>query len=251
MSNNLIHQVSGNAHTNIAAMPKHTFSTDNTAFVLQAQGLTGGPGSPPCFSGLDLGIPAGLTAVTGDEGTGKTSLLRLLAGDLPLQAGSRSTVNALWLNLALPEHDEATPEEVWAGLQAQCPQWNAARSIHHRIAWLARESSKPGRGKVERWTVQASAAWSAEHITDTDARVKAKLLRAFAELTGIRAEPAHADVHRWLYAKTITPLGVSHQYNPANGLGTCGDWHLGHRVEDAFVSGLELALAVCQSAKRL
>ena len=55
------------------------------------------------------------------------------------------------------------------------PQWNAARSIHHRIAWLARESSKPGRGKVERWTVQASAAWSAEHITDTESRVKAKL----------------------------------------------------------------------------
>ncbi len=131
------------------------------------------------------------------------------------------------------------------------PQWNAARSIHHRIAWLARESSKPGRGKGERWTVQASAAWSAEHINDTDARVQAKLLRAFAELTGIRAEPAHAQVHRWLYAKTTSPLGVSHQYNPANGLGTCGDWHLGHRVEDAFVSGLELALAVCQSAKRL
>ena len=131
------------------------------------------------------------------------------------------------------------------------PQWNAARSIHHRIAWLARESSKPGRGKVERWTVQASAAWSAEHINDTDARVQAKLLRAFAELTGIRAEPAHTQVHRWLYAKTTAPLGVSHQYNPANGLGTCGDWHLGHRVEDAFVSGLELALAVCQSAKRL
>jgi renalase len=131
------------------------------------------------------------------------------------------------------------------------PQWNAARSIHHRIAWLTRESSKPGRGKVERWTIQASAAWSAEHITDTEARVKAKLLRAFSELTGIRAEPAHAQLHRWLYAKTVKPLGVSYQYNPANGLGTCGDWHLGHRVEDAFVSGLELALAVCQSAKRL
>jgi len=26
-------------------------------------------------------------------------------------------------------------------------------------------------------------------------------------------------------------------------LGVCGDWCLGHRVEDAFVAGLELALA--------
>lgn len=161
-----------------------------------------------------------------------------------LQAMNAVDVAPCWtLMLAFPN---ATQPNLHIG-----PQWNAARSIHHRIAWLARESSKPGRGKVERWTVQASAAWSAEHINDTDARVQAKLLRAFSELTGIRAEPAHTQVHRWLYAKTITPLGVSHQYNPANGLGTCGDWHLGHRVEDAFVSGLELALAVCQSAKRL
>jgi predicted NAD/FAD-dependent oxidoreductase len=27
------------------------------------------------------------------------------------------------------------------------------------------------------------------------------------------------------------------------GIGVCGDWCLGHRVEDAFISGLELALA--------
>jgi hypothetical protein len=174
-----------------------------------------------------------------------------------LKASGKEAANAQWLKamdavdvapcwtmmVAFPN---ATQPDLHIG-----PQWNAARSIHHRIAWLTRESSKPGRSKVERWTVQASAAWSAEHITDTEARVTAKLLRAFAELTGIRAEPAHAQVHRWLYAKTVKPLGKSYQYNTANGLGTCGDWHLGHRVEDAFVSGLELALAVCQSAKRL
>ncbi len=174
-----------------------------------------------------------------------------------LKASGKDAANASWLK-AMDSVDVAPcwtmmvafPNATQPNLHIG-PQWNAARSIHHRIAWLARESSKPGRGKVERWTVQASAAWSTEHIADTEARVQAKLLRAFAELTGIRAEPAHVQLHRWLYAKTITPLGVSHQYNPATGLGTCGDWHLGHRVEDAFVSGLELALAVCQSANRL
>jgi ABC-type multidrug transport system ATPase subunit len=107
-------------------MPQQTILNLDAPTVLTVQGLTGGPGPAPLFSGLDLNIPAGLTAVTGDEGTGKTSLLRLLAGDLPAQAGTRSTADALWLNLALPEHDEATPEEVWAGLQAQCPQWSTA-----------------------------------------------------------------------------------------------------------------------------
>ena len=138
----------------------------------------------------------------------------------------------------------AYPQAVRPGLTTLGPQWNAARSTHHRIAWLARESSKPGRNLVERWTVQASPAWSAEHLEDDEARVQAKLLKAFAEVTGIRATPAHADTRRWRYAQTTHPLGKTHLWDTAMGLGACGDWCLGHRVEDAFVSGLELALAV-------
>lgn len=122
------------------------------------------------------------------------------------------------------------------------PSWHAARSGHHRIAWLARENSKPGRGAVERWTVQASPAWSERHLEDDAERVKAKLLKGFAEITGIRTEPAHAAVHCWRYAQTEQALGVSHLLDRAAGLGLCGDWCLGNRVEAAFVSGLELAL---------
>jgi len=138
----------------------------------------------------------------------------------------------------------AYPQAVRPGLTTLGPQWNAARSTHHRIAWLARESSKPGRKLIERWTVQASPAWSAEHLEDDEARVQAKLIKAFAEVTGIRAVPAHADTRRWRYAQTTHPLGKTHLWDAAAGLGACGDWCLGHRVEDAFISGLELALAV-------
>jgi predicted NAD/FAD-dependent oxidoreductase len=138
----------------------------------------------------------------------------------------------------------AYPQAVEPTLSPIGPQWNAALSTHHRIAWLARESSKPGRSVVERWTVQASAAWSSEHLEDDPPRVQAKLLKAFSEVTGIRAEPAHAEVFRWRYAKTQQPLGRSHLWDAGLGLGVCGDWCLGHRVEQAFVSGLELALAV-------
>jgi len=137
----------------------------------------------------------------------------------------------------------AFPQAMQAGLSALGPQWNAARSTHHRIAWLARESSKPGREPIERWTVQASAAWSQEHLEDDALRVQGKLLKAFTEVTGIRAEPAHIDTQRWRYAQTTQPLGQSHLWDAKSGLGVCGDWCLGHRVENAFVSGLELALA--------
>ncbi len=124
------------------------------------------------------------------------------------------------------------------------PQWNAALSTHHRVAWLARESSKPGRDRIERWTLQASASWSQEHLRDDAPRIEAKLLRAFAEITGIHATPAYAQARCWAEAKTETPLGQSHLWDAKQRIGVAGDWCIGHRVEDAFVSGLSLALAV-------
>ena len=70
----------------------------------------------PLLTWQGLQILPGLNAVTGDEGSGKTRLLREL---------SESCSDVLWLDLRLPEHDEQTPEQVWAQLQARCPLWSA------------------------------------------------------------------------------------------------------------------------------
>ncbi|MBX9936669.1 MAG: FAD-dependent oxidoreductase [Burkholderiaceae bacterium] len=167
------------------------------------------------------------------------SLLTQSSIQTPLVADIAGVITAPCWTMML-----AFPQSVRPGLTTLGPQWNAARSTHHRIAWLARESSKPQRGIVERWTVQASPAWSHEHINDDSSRVQAKLLKAFAEVTGIRAEPGYVEMRRWRYAQTTQPLGKSHLFDSQNGIGACGDWCLGHRLEDAFISGLELALAV-------
>ena len=192
--------------------------------------------------GEDAVVASGFDAVLLALAHGQSmQLLRQSAGEA--SAGELMTalqgveMAPCWtLMLAFPQANQ--PSLSYLG-----PQWNVARSTHHRIAWLARESSKPRRSPIERWTVQASPEWSLEHLQDDPARVEAKLLKAFAELTGIRTQPSHVQAHRWGQAKTVRPLGTSHLYRPDSGLGTCGDWHLGHRVEDAFVSGLSLALA--------
>lgn len=137
------------------------------------------------------------------------------------------------------------PQAMQPGLTTLGPQWNVARStLHPRVAWLARESSKPGRSQRERWTVHASPGWSREHVRDDPQRVQAKLHRAFADITGIQATPGHMAVHLWQHAQTQIPLGQSHVWDEELQIGACGDWCLGMRVEDAFVSGLEMALSL-------
>ena len=185
------------------------------------------------FDRVVLAMPAPQVAHLLQASPGRGAASALIAPALEVQIAPCWT-----LMLAYPQASQP-------GLTHLGPQWNAARSTHHRIAWLARESSKPGRSSIERWTVQASAEWSLEHLNDDAERVQLKLQRAFAELTGIHSGPSHAQAHLWRYAKTTQPLGQAYQWDSATGLGTCGDWHLGHRVEDAFVSGLELGLRLC------
>ena len=136
------------------------------------------------------------------------------------------------------------PMAAQAGLTTLGPQWNAARSTHERVAWVARESSKPGRAQTERWTIHANPLWSNEHRHDDATRVLAKLQKAFGEITGIRVAPRHASVYLWQHAQTLAPLGRPFSHDPSAGLGLCGDWCIGMRVEDAFVSGLEMGLAL-------
>lgn len=61
-----------------------------------------------------LPLPPGLVAITGDEGAGKTRLLRRLGEDGP----------ALWLDLSLPGQDDQTPQQVWDALRQRCPLWD-------------------------------------------------------------------------------------------------------------------------------
>ncbi|MEY4139781.1 MAG: Sulfate/thiosulfate import ATP-binding protein CysA, partial [Pseudomonadota bacterium] len=71
-------------------------------------------------------ITPGLIAVTGDEGTGKTSFMRRLSGDLTALPGESPHPDALWLDLRLPaHHDNDTPQKVWTPLQERSANWDA------------------------------------------------------------------------------------------------------------------------------
>ncbi len=196
---------------------------------LRTESEGGAAGVHSGFDGVLLAVPPARARLLLSRGTVSEPIARGIA---KVQASPCWT-----LMIAFPQASQPTMAHLG-------PQWNVARSTHHRVAWLARESSKPGRDPIERWTLQASPAWSQEHLRDDAPRVEGKLLRAFAEITGIYAAPHYARALCWPEAQTQVPLGKTHLWDPKARVGVAGDWCMGHRVEDAFLSGLSLALAV-------
>ena len=113
------------------------------------------------------------------------------------------------------------------------------------LRWIARNSSKPGRSGEETWLLHARPEWSEAHLEDDPERVAAALLYAFAQLGG--PAPQEWTAHRWRYADTEPPLEEGCAWRPEVGLGLCGDWLNGGKVEGAWLSGRALAERVLRS----
>ena len=90
-------------------------------FHLEVQGLTHGP-----IHNLNFTWPVGVSWVCGDEGKGKTTLLRLLAGDLKPTTGQIITPEGgvFWVDLQSPEHDATTVHSCWDDARTRYPRWN-------------------------------------------------------------------------------------------------------------------------------
>lgn len=92
-----------------------------SASLIRAQNLTHGP-----ITHLTFTWPAGVSWVCGDEGKGKTTLLRLLAGDVQPDIGTVTLPSGgvFWVDLQSPTHDAITVQACWDDLRKQYPHWN-------------------------------------------------------------------------------------------------------------------------------
>lgn len=116
------------------------------------------------------------------------------------------------------------------------------------IGWAARNASKPGRGDAECWVVQGSPEWSREYLEEEPAAVTTLLLDHLQHHAGgALPDLRHAAAHRWRYAK-CGDAGQGALWDAETRIGVCGDWLHGPRVEDAFLSGWELAQKVIGKA---
>ena len=95
------------------------------------------PGQPALFEVLHLSVAPGVSLVTGDEQRGKTTLLRLLAGELPLQQGrlfwrgepvdtaaETWRRQVFWIHPQTDSHDQISASDWFASLPARYPHFS-------------------------------------------------------------------------------------------------------------------------------
>ncbi|GIX22124.1 MAG: hypothetical protein KatS3mg121_0907 [Gammaproteobacteria bacterium] len=119
------------------------------------------------------------------------------------------------------------------------------------VTWMARENSKPERdtGGLDAWVVHAGPEWSEAQAGSEAGSVVEAVLAAAARACGRALPvPALAEALFLPAARVVSPLGEPCLFDAEAGLGACGDWCLGARVEDAFLSGLALAARVIADA---
>ena len=133
---------------------------------------------------------------------------------------------------------------VMVAFEARLPVSSDVLQYQGPIGWTARNSAKPGRIGPESWVIQGEPDWSDTHLEDPAETVLAELLAAFAQAVGAGLPvPLVATAHRWRYARSGN-AGAGSLWNAPLGLGVCGDWLLGPRVECAWLSGTGLAALI-------
>lgn len=115
------------------------------------------------------------------------------------------------------------------------------------LAWIAQDSSKPGRPAPVCWVAQAGTAWSAAHLELDPEAIAGLMLPLLCDRLGTAASAVrYAAVHRWRYARVSVPLGRPFACDtsgdsPGSTLYAGGDWCIGPRVEAAWTSGDAIA----------
>ena len=116
----------------------------------------------------------------------------------------------------------------------------------HPLAWISQDSSKPGRDPdFITWVAQAGPEFSASFIEESPEAIVERMLPLLCETIGVSPEHAlHAQAHRWRYAQAGKPLGRPFLQDTTRSLYVGGDWCLGARAEDGWLSGQAMAHSI-------
>ena len=194
--------------------------------VLRVEGLGFGFGKQAAlFKDFSLSLPPGVTWVGGDESTGKTTLLRLLAGELPTQSGNLQ-INGLsladkaqayrsqvfWVDPRTQVFDALTPQAYWEGVGKQYPAFDGALLSELAEAFalaphLPKSLTMLSTG-TKRKVFLAAAFASGAAVTLLDEPFAALDKTSTGFVLEVLQEAAVHPSRAWLVADYVAPRGV-------------------------------------------
>ncbi|MCC9599610.1 FAD-dependent oxidoreductase [Stieleria sp. JC731] len=124
-------------------------------------------------------------------------------------------------------------------------QFDAAFVNSGPFSWVSSNGGKPGRQVNGEWVAHTNADWSSDHFLMSKDDVIEMLLPALEKVLGRSLKICdYVDVHQWQHSEAVDHLDDEYLFNRFAGLGACGDWCNGRKLESAFMSGVGLAGAI-------
>jgi predicted NAD/FAD-dependent oxidoreductase len=116
------------------------------------------------------------------------------------------------------------------------------------VSWIARDSSKPERNTLtETWVVHFSASWTSNHLQATHNLVVNQALNFLRQIAmDDSAQVTDSYSHCWLYATGKAASNELSLWDQDQHIGIAGDWTVGTRLEDAWLSAYRLAKEIQQ-----
>lgn len=117
------------------------------------------------------------------------------------------------------------------------------------LNWIGINSNKPGRKSEPRSIVlHTSFRFFEESKSMSREDILKAMLDELESVTGFRDESLrYSELHRWLYGRTLKPLGQDYIWDEEHNIAVCGDWMIGDSLESAWLSADRLANAILQS----
>ncbi len=193
--------------------------------VLVARGLRCSAGPQTLWGPMDVQLQSGVTLVTGGEGRGKSSLLRMLAGDLAVAGSSLQLAGtslqsqpglyrqkAFWMDARTSAWDQTPTEQFLQQSLRQWPQWNAALCAE-LVSALGLEEHLPkpmymlSTGSKRKVWITAACASGAE-LTCLDEPFAALDRASIRTISELLQDAATHSPRAWVVADYEAPAGV-------------------------------------------
>lgn len=127
--------------------------------------------------------------------------------------------------------------------------FDAAIVKNETISWISHNSSKPMREKGVSLLINSTNDWADTYFKQNDDWVIKKMKSTVSSIINKDlSSPKFCALKRWKYANSKRQGEKPYLIDNANKIGICGDWFLGGRIESAFKSGHQLALAMLENA---